>query len=55
MTKNKVVRLAGRPHGPVKREDFTIEGEAMPEPGDGEFRTIRQIRVPRFDSGRGLQ
>lgn len=38
MTKNKVVRLARRPHGAVKREDFAISVEEMLEPGDGEFR-----------------
>ncbi len=38
MTTNKVVRLAQRPRGPVKPEDFDIRDEDLPEPGDGEIR-----------------
>ena len=38
MATNKVVRLAQRPKGPVKNEDFEIVDEAIPEPGDGEIR-----------------
>jgi NADPH-dependent curcumin reductase CurA len=35
---NRMVRLARRPLGMVKREDFTIEDGPVPEPGAGEFR-----------------
>lgn len=35
---NRVVRLAHRPTGMVKRNDFTIGDEAVPEPGAGQFR-----------------
>ncbi len=35
---NRVVRLARRPVGEVKRDDFTIGDEPVPEPGEGEFR-----------------
>jgi len=35
---NKVVRLAQRPTGPVKPEDFDIREEDLPQPGEGEFR-----------------
>ena len=35
---NRMVRLARRPVGMAKREDFTIEDGAVPEPGPGEFR-----------------
>jgi NADPH-dependent curcumin reductase CurA len=35
---NRMVRLARRPVGMVKREDFTIEDGPVPEPGAGEFR-----------------
>ncbi|MGI9462750.1 MAG: NADP-dependent oxidoreductase [Aestuariivirgaceae bacterium] len=38
MTMNTVARLAQRPKGSVKPEDFDIRQEDMPEPGDGEFR-----------------
>ena len=38
MTTNRVARLAQRPVGLVKREDFEFGDEAVPEPGDGEFR-----------------
>jgi len=38
MLMNKVVRLARRPRGLVKREDFDIGDEPLPEPKDGEFR-----------------
>jgi NADPH-dependent curcumin reductase CurA len=38
MAMNTVVRLARRPRGLVTREDFTIGEEALPEPGEGEFR-----------------
>ena len=38
MTKNSVVRLAQRPTGPARQEDFDIRQEDLPEPGDGEFR-----------------
>jgi len=38
MTTNRVARLAQRPVGLVKREDFAFADEAVPEPGDGEFR-----------------
>jgi NADPH-dependent curcumin reductase CurA len=35
---NRMVRLARRPVGMVKREDFKIEDGPVPEPGAGEFR-----------------
>ena len=35
---NRMVRLARRPVGMAKREDFTIEDGSVPEPGTGEFR-----------------
>jgi NADPH-dependent curcumin reductase CurA len=35
---NRIVKLARRPKGMVKREDFTIEDGPVPEPGPGEFR-----------------
>jgi NADPH-dependent curcumin reductase CurA len=35
---NRMVRLARRPVGMAKREDFTIEDGPVPEPGSGEFR-----------------
>jgi NADPH-dependent curcumin reductase CurA len=35
---NRMVKLARRPAGMVRREDFTIEDGPMPEPGPGEFR-----------------
>src|SRR4051794_28817812 len=38
MEKNLVLRLARRPQGLVKREDFDIREEPVPEPGPGEFR-----------------
>jgi hypothetical protein len=38
VTKNSVVRLAQRPTGPARPEDFDIRQEDLPEPGDGEFR-----------------
>ncbi len=38
MTSNRTVRLARRPVGMVTREDFAIADEAMPEPGEGQFR-----------------
>lgn len=34
---NKTARLAARPSGLIKSEDFTIANEQIPEPGDGEF------------------
>lgn len=34
---NRVVRLARRPVGEIKRDDFVIADEPMPEPGEGEF------------------
>lgn len=38
-TMNRQARLASRPEpGPFKRENFSIEDHAIPEPGDGEFR-----------------
>ncbi|MBO0766416.1 MAG: NADP-dependent oxidoreductase, partial [Hyphomicrobiaceae bacterium] len=37
---NRVVRLARRPVGMVRREDFTIEDGPVPEPGAGEFRVL---------------
>ena len=38
MTMNKTVRLAQRPKGPVKPEDFDIQEEGLPEPAEGEIR-----------------
>jgi NADPH-dependent curcumin reductase CurA len=35
---NRMVKLARRPRGMVKREDFTIEDGPVPEPDPGEFR-----------------
>jgi NADPH-dependent curcumin reductase CurA len=35
---NRMVKLARRPKGMVKREDFTIEDGPVPQPGPGEFR-----------------
>ena len=35
---NRMVKLARRPVGLAKREDFTIEDGPVPEPGPGEFR-----------------
>jgi NADPH-dependent curcumin reductase CurA len=35
---NRMIRLAKRPIGVVKREDFVVEEGPVPEPGDGEFR-----------------
>ena len=35
---NRMVKLAQRPFGMVKRENFTIEDGPLPEPGDGQFR-----------------
>ncbi|HEY7552491.1 MAG TPA: NADP-dependent oxidoreductase, partial [Hyphomicrobiaceae bacterium] len=35
---NRMVRLARRPVGMVRREDFAIEDGPVPEPGAGEFR-----------------
>ena len=35
---NRMVKLARRPMGMAKREDFTIEDGPVPEPGPGEFR-----------------
>ena len=35
---NRMVKLARRPKGMVKREDFTFEDGPVPEPGPGEFR-----------------
>ena len=35
---NRMVKLARRPHGMVKREDFTVEDGPVPEPGEGELR-----------------
>ena len=35
---NRMAKLARRPTGMVKREDFSIEDGPMPEPGPGEFR-----------------
>jgi NADPH-dependent curcumin reductase CurA len=36
--KNRMVKLARRPTGMVKRDDFTIEDGPIPEPGPSEFR-----------------
>jgi len=38
MTTNRVARLIKRPKGMVKRDIFDIRDEALPEPGEGEFR-----------------
>lgn len=38
MARNRVVRLKSRPVGLVRRDDFEILDEPVPEPGDGEFR-----------------
>ena len=38
MSSNRLVRLAKRPVGMVKRDDFELADEAVPEPGEGEFR-----------------
>jgi len=35
---NRMAKLAQRPFGMVKRENFSIEEGPLPEPGDGEFR-----------------
>src|SRR5437763_1105573 len=35
---NRMVKLARRPKGMVKRDDFTIEDGPVPEPGAGEMR-----------------
>jgi NADPH-dependent curcumin reductase CurA len=35
---NRMVKLARRPKGMVKREDFTFEDAPVPEPGPGELR-----------------
>ena len=35
---NRMVKLAERPFGMAKRENFSIEDGPIPEPGDGEFR-----------------
>lgn len=35
---NRVVKLAQRPTGMVKRENFSIEDGPVPQPGAGEFR-----------------
>ncbi|MGE3066041.1 MAG: NADP-dependent oxidoreductase [Hyphomicrobiaceae bacterium] len=35
---NRVVKLARRPKGMVKRDDFTFHDEPVPEPGPGQFR-----------------
>jgi NADPH-dependent curcumin reductase len=35
---NRMVKLARRPMGMAKREDFSIEDGPVPEPGPGEFR-----------------
>ena len=35
---NRMVKLARRPTGMVKREDFSIEDGPVPQPGPGEFR-----------------
>jgi NADPH-dependent curcumin reductase CurA len=36
--KNRMVKLARRPKGMVRREDFTFEDGPVPEPGPGQFR-----------------
>lgn len=38
MSMNRVVRLASRPVGMVVRDNFEFAEDAMPEPGEGEFR-----------------
>jgi hypothetical protein len=38
MSMNRVVRLASRPVGMVARDNFELAEEAVPEPGEGEFR-----------------
>ena len=38
MTLNRVARLVERPVGMVRRENFAIRDEPLPEPRDGEFR-----------------
>ncbi len=38
MAVNRAVKLKYRPVGMVKRDDFEIVDEPIPEPGDGEFR-----------------
>ena len=38
MTLNRVARLVERPIGMVRRENFAIRDEPLPEPRDGEFR-----------------
>ena len=35
---NRMIKLAQRPIGMAKREDFVVESGPVPEPGDGEFR-----------------
>src|SRR5262249_60941954 len=35
---NRMVKLAQRPKGMVKRDDFLIEDGPVPQPGPGEFR-----------------
>ncbi|MFX8278080.1 NADP-dependent oxidoreductase, partial [Acinetobacter baumannii] len=35
---NRMMKLARRPHGMVKPEDFRLEEGPMPEPGEGEVR-----------------
>jgi len=35
---SRIVKLAKRPVGMVKAENFSFEDEPLPEPGDGEFR-----------------
>jgi NADPH-dependent curcumin reductase len=35
---NRMVKLARRPQGLVKREDFVVEDGPVPEPGEGELR-----------------
>jgi NADPH-dependent curcumin reductase CurA len=39
---NRMVKLARRPKGMVKREDFTIEDGPVPEPGAGEMGSNQQ-------------
>lgn len=38
MLHNRTIRLASRPVGMVKPENFSAANEAVPEPGDGQFR-----------------
>ena len=52
MKMNKTVRLAQRPKGPVKPEDFDIREEELPEPGDGEIR-VRNAFVSLDPAMRG--